>query len=459
MSFNGAGLFQVNSTGNPVVTLTTVSSTWANALTADLATGLSTAILKDGTQTITANIPWGGYKITGLGSGTLSTDAVNLGQAQTAFIDASYTTTATAATTTTLVYTSAREQYFTGVTTQVVALPVASTMRALGQNFRIVNLSTGSLTVNSSGGNLVATIVANSDVTITCILLSGTAAASWDVKFTGTTAETGTGANARATSPTFVTPALGVANATSLALNGSGSGTITLVAPAVAGSNTVTFPAGTTDFSSTGGTSRVLKQVTAGAAITVAQLANTDITGLGTASTAATGTSGHALGFLDGANTYSALQTFSSGIAFANETMSTYDEGTWTPGFTAGGSSTNVTYGTQSASFTKIGRLVEVQGRLTLTNNGTGTGDTRVTGFPFTQLNTADNLAVLAVNNMANVTFAAGLTWLNLYGVINTTVMDMTCSGSATAAANLTDTGFSNTGTINFGGTYLATTS
>lgn len=213
MSFNGSGTFVVNSTGNPVVTLTTISSTWANALTADLATGLSTAILKDGTQTITANIPWGSYKITGLGSGTLSTDAINLGQAQTAFVDSSYTTTATAATTTTLVYTSAREQYFTGATTQIVALPVASTMRALGQTFRIVNLSTGSLTVNSSGGNLVATIVANSDVTITCILLSGTAAASWDVKFTGTTAESGTGANARVVSPAFTTPDLGTPSA------------------------------------------------------------------------------------------------------------------------------------------------------------------------------------------------------------------------------------------------------
>lgn len=57
MSYNGAGVFQINSAGQPVVTGTTISSTAFNALTADLATGLSTAVLKDGTQTATASIP------------------------------------------------------------------------------------------------------------------------------------------------------------------------------------------------------------------------------------------------------------------------------------------------------------------------------------------------------------------------------------------------------------------
>lgn len=40
-----------------------------------IATALSTAILKDGTQTITADIPWGGKKITGLGDPTSAQDA------------------------------------------------------------------------------------------------------------------------------------------------------------------------------------------------------------------------------------------------------------------------------------------------------------------------------------------------------------------------------------------------
>jgi hypothetical protein len=97
-----------------------------------------------------------------------------------------YTTTATAAGTTTLTAASTTTQFFTGVTTQTVVLPVASTL-VLGASFSIHNNSTGSLTVNSSGANLVATITANTTCLITCILTSGTDAASWDVDFTGFT--------------------------------------------------------------------------------------------------------------------------------------------------------------------------------------------------------------------------------------------------------------------------------
>lgn len=57
MSFSG-GVFSVNSAGQPVVSNTVISSTAFNALTADLATGLSTCVLKDGSQTTTASVPF-----------------------------------------------------------------------------------------------------------------------------------------------------------------------------------------------------------------------------------------------------------------------------------------------------------------------------------------------------------------------------------------------------------------
>ena len=56
MSYNGSGAFQINTSGQPVVAGTVISSTAFNALTADLATGLSTAITKDGQTTTTARI-------------------------------------------------------------------------------------------------------------------------------------------------------------------------------------------------------------------------------------------------------------------------------------------------------------------------------------------------------------------------------------------------------------------
>ena len=82
MSFNGSGTFLINTAGQPVVAGTVISSTAFNALTADLATGLSTVITKDGQTTVTANIPMSTYKFTGLGVGSAATDSANLSQVQ-----------------------------------------------------------------------------------------------------------------------------------------------------------------------------------------------------------------------------------------------------------------------------------------------------------------------------------------------------------------------------------------
>jgi len=109
-----------------------------------------------------------------------------------------YTTTATAAGTTTLTASSTLLQFFTGSTTQTVVLPVVSTL-STGQRYEIHNNSSGAITVNSSGGNLVATVPAGITTVCTCILITGTTAASWDADIQGFTstvpvAQGGTGA-------------------------------------------------------------------------------------------------------------------------------------------------------------------------------------------------------------------------------------------------------------------------
>ena len=82
MSFNGSGTFLINTAGQPVVAGTVISSTTFNSLTADLATGLSTVITKDGQTTVTANIPMASFKFTGLGVGSAAGDSANLSQVQ-----------------------------------------------------------------------------------------------------------------------------------------------------------------------------------------------------------------------------------------------------------------------------------------------------------------------------------------------------------------------------------------
>ena len=91
-------------------------------------------------------------------------------------------TTATAAGTTTLTNASERIQGFTGTTTQTVVVPVTSTLVA-GSTYSIQNSSTGAVTVNSSGGNAIVVLAPNTQATVTCILTSGTTAASWSYKY------------------------------------------------------------------------------------------------------------------------------------------------------------------------------------------------------------------------------------------------------------------------------------
>ena len=134
-----------------------------------------------------------------------------------------FTTTATSATPLVLTNTSSVYQLFTGSTAQTVTLPVTSTLTA-GWTFHIVNNSTQNITVNSSGANLVCTVIPNTTSMVTCILITGTTAASWEFGFTDFGAITGTGSVVMSTSPTLVTPVLGTpASGTVTNLTGTAS--------------------------------------------------------------------------------------------------------------------------------------------------------------------------------------------------------------------------------------------
>jgi len=119
-----------------------------------------------------------------------------------------FTSTVTAAGTTTLTNTSSYYQYFTGTNTQTVQLPITSTLQT-GWTFHIVNNSTSNVTVISSGGNTVITVVPSTTAMCTCIGTTLTTAADWESGLTDFSSATGTGAVVLSTSPTLVTPALG----------------------------------------------------------------------------------------------------------------------------------------------------------------------------------------------------------------------------------------------------------
>jgi hypothetical protein len=132
MAYNGSGVFVINTAGQPVITGTTISSTTFNSLTADLATGLTTALTKDGQSTPTANIGMGAFKITNLAAGTVASDAARLDQVQggaATFITVTGTDTLTG--------------------TVVPALSAYATGNQF--SFLVANTNTGAVTINVDG--------------------------------------------------------------------------------------------------------------------------------------------------------------------------------------------------------------------------------------------------------------------------------------------------------------------
>lgn len=93
-----------------------------------------------------------------------------------------YTTTVTSATTIVLTSESTFYQDLTGSTAQTITLPVVSTLTT-GHSFCFDNDSTATVTINSSGGNLVLSLPAGAFAKIVCVLATGTTATSWSVRY------------------------------------------------------------------------------------------------------------------------------------------------------------------------------------------------------------------------------------------------------------------------------------
>jgi len=168
--------------GNP---LKVVKGTEINVEFANIATAIATKL--DGGGSID-NTPIGATTpSTGAFTTLSATGVTTLSNVVLPVIDnikLGYTTTATAAGTTTLTSASNNQQFFTGSTTQTVVLPVTSTL-ALGLSYLIVNNSTEVVTVQSSGANTITLVPAGATVRCTCILITGTTAASWSFAFEG----------------------------------------------------------------------------------------------------------------------------------------------------------------------------------------------------------------------------------------------------------------------------------
>ncbi len=93
-----------------------------------------------------------------------------------------FASTVTAGATTTLIVTSPQNQEFTGTLTQTVVMPVTSTMVA-GQQFYIINNSSGVVTVQSSGANTIQAMDGSTSLLLTVVNTGVTTAAGWEAAY------------------------------------------------------------------------------------------------------------------------------------------------------------------------------------------------------------------------------------------------------------------------------------
>jgi len=203
-----------------VPVITTDSKGRVTAIT-NTAIVISAAAITSGTLAV-AQGGTGVTTSTGTGSVVLNT-APTISLPTIDNIKMGYSSIATAAGTTTLTSASNNYQRFTGSTTQTVVLPVTSTLVA-GVAYEIENASTGNLTVNSSGGNLVVTIIPGVTVQCKCIGTTLTTAADWDAEYNEFSTITGTGSVVLNTAPTLTS--INVTNTTVSTSNTTGAITV-----------------------------------------------------------------------------------------------------------------------------------------------------------------------------------------------------------------------------------------
>ena len=87
------------------------------------------------------------------------------------------------------------------------------------------------------------------------------------------------------------------------------------------------------------------------------------------------GTSGKGINF----------SAYGTGTNIDNNLLNDYEEGNWTPRITFGaGGNAGQAYGNQNGKYTKVGRSVHCQYRVTFSDKGSSTGVVKILGLPFT---------------------------------------------------------------------------
>ena len=125
----------------------------------------------------------------------------------------------------------------------------------------------------------------------------------------------------------------------------------------------------------------------------------------------------------------------------------------WTPTLEFGGGNTGITYTTRFGNYIRIGDLVIVWGRITLSNKGSSTGSADIASLPFNVKNTTGLFGAITIPEFQGM---SGVNSLGGIAVTNTDQIQIfTTPAAGAATTQLSNTNFTNTSDMIFGGPYI----
>lgn len=151
------------------------------------------------------------------------------------------------------------------------------------------------------------------------------------------------------------------------------------------------------------------------------------------------------------------VQTAGKGIDFSangGDVLSQYDEGTYTPVFTASSSNPTVTYGLQRGKYVRVGNVVTVSAFISWSAISGGSGDLRIS-LPFAGESSVGASGAGSISSLDGITFAALRTFCSFQPQANVLYGNLPQTGSGVSSSNTTIAQMASSGSIIFSCTYL----
>jgi len=146
--------------------------------------------------------------------------------------------------------------------------------------------------------------------------------------------------------------------------------------------------------------------------------------------------------------------TSASGASTVAEILDHYEDGSFTPAITDNSGRAG-TQSIQVGRYIRVGRLVHVQGRVSISNLASMGGNIILIGLPFTSLNLSNCFSSLNIGQGANLNITAGFSVCGNFST-NSTAMEIQLYDATTGSTAMTTGEFSADGDIIFSGTYIA---